>query len=247
MLFWRFRRLQGCLSETRAVDPAAAGAQGIHCVLDNADGRHTDVLCAGAVGHSVVEIVAVLPRCTTRTPVAIGVAAMAGNVLLNLWLRAARSCRGARAGGRYATSVEMALLISLLSQRLQGLEWPQLWATVIKAGVAAGVMTNSLAWAARAWASQPVLLVAPLGLAAGGLPTWPWRSSCACRRSGRSRGWDADGRPHEGARAARASALPRARRCAGVLAPPASAMLSPVSMNRASSVTRSSRSAPGRS
>jgi len=125
----------------------------------------------GLVGHSVVEIVAraFYALHDTRTPVIIGVAAMAGNVLLSLWLRGPLGHAGLALANTVATSVEMVLLVWLLSRRLHGLEWPRLWATVIKGGVAAGVMAAALAWAAREWASQPVLLVAPLGLAAGGL------------------------------------------------------------------------------
>lgn len=125
----------------------------------------------GLVGHSVVEIVAraFYALHDTRTPVAIGIAAMAGNVLLSLWLRGPLGHAGLALANTLATSAEMALLVWLLSRRLHGLEWPRLWATVVKAGVAAAAMAAALAWAARAWADQPILLAAPLGLAAGGL------------------------------------------------------------------------------
>jgi putative peptidoglycan lipid II flippase len=125
----------------------------------------------GLVGHSVVEIVAraFYALHDTRTPVVIGVAAMAGNVLLSLWLRGPLGHAGLALANTIATSVEMLLMVWLLSRRLQGLEWPRLWATVIKAGIAAGLMAVALVWAAREWAGQPVLLVAPLGLAGGGL------------------------------------------------------------------------------
>ncbi len=125
----------------------------------------------GLVGHSAVEILAraFYALHDTRTPVAIGVGAMAANVLLSLLLRGPLAHAGLALANTLATTAEMILLLWLLSRRLGGLEWPQLWATILKAGLAAIAMAVALAWAAGRWAEAPILLLAPAGLVAGTL------------------------------------------------------------------------------
>lgn len=125
----------------------------------------------GLVGHSAVEILAraFYALHDTRTPVAVGVSAMAANVLLSLLLRGPLAHAGLALANTVATTAEMILLLWLLSRRLGGLEWPQLWGTILKAGLAAAAMAAPLVWAADRWAAAPVLLVAPAGLAAGAL------------------------------------------------------------------------------
>ncbi len=123
----------------------------------------------GLVGHSAVEILAraFYALHDTRTPVAAGVGAMAGNVLLSLWLRGPLGHAGLALANTLAVTVEMVLLFGLLSRRLGGLEWPALSATVIKSAVAAAAMALPLAWSAERWGGSPVLLIAPAGLVAG--------------------------------------------------------------------------------
>lgn len=123
----------------------------------------------GLIGHSAVEILAraFYALHDTRTPVAVGVGAMAANVALSLLLRGPLAHAGLALANTVATTAEMILLLWLLSRRLGGLEWPQLWATILKGGIAAAAMAAPLTWAAVRWADAPVLLVAPVGLAAG--------------------------------------------------------------------------------
>lgn len=125
----------------------------------------------GLVGHSAVEILAraFYALHDTRTPVAVGVGAMAANVILSLLLRGPLAHAGLALANTIATTAEMILLLWLLTRRLGGLEWPQLWATIFKAGLAAAAMAAPLAWAADRWAASPVLIVAPAGLVAGAL------------------------------------------------------------------------------
>jgi putative peptidoglycan lipid II flippase len=125
----------------------------------------------GLIGHSVIEIVAraFYALHDTRTPVGIGIAAMLGNIALSIALRGPLGHAGLALANTIATTVEMVALLVLLSRRLRGLEWPRLMATVVKAAVAAVLMAAPLAWGAAAWSDRPVLLVAPVGLAAGAL------------------------------------------------------------------------------
>jgi putative peptidoglycan lipid II flippase len=125
----------------------------------------------GLIGHSGIEILAraYYALHNTRTPVIVGIAAMALNILLSLWLRAPLALAGLALANTIATSLEMILLALLLSRQMGGLEWPQLMATMIKSGLAALLMAVPLWWAAQNWSAAPILLLAPLGLIVGGL------------------------------------------------------------------------------
>jgi putative peptidoglycan lipid II flippase len=120
----------------------------------------------GLVGHSVVEIVAraFYSLHDTRTPVVVGIAAMAGNALLSFWLREPLGHAGLALANTIATTVEMVILVAILSRRLHGLEWPRLIETVVKAGIAAGLMAVPLWWAAGNLAELPVMVVAIGGM-----------------------------------------------------------------------------------
>jgi putative peptidoglycan lipid II flippase len=123
----------------------------------------------GLIGHSVVEIVAraFYALHDTRTPVAVGVGAMALNVLLSVLLIQPLQHAGLALANTLATSIEMALLLGLLVRRLGGLEWPQLSATILRAGVATLVMVLPLSWAAMRWSGDSPVLVGVAGLVIG--------------------------------------------------------------------------------
>jgi putative peptidoglycan lipid II flippase len=125
----------------------------------------------GLIGHSAIEILAraYYALHDTRTPVIVGIATMALNVGLSLWLRVPLALSGLALANTIATTLEMVLLALLLSQRLGGLEWPQLTATVLKSGAATLLMAIPLWWAANHWSNAPVLVLAPAGLVLGGL------------------------------------------------------------------------------
>jgi putative peptidoglycan lipid II flippase len=123
----------------------------------------------GLIGHSVVEIVAraFYALHDTRTPVAVGVGAMALNVLLSVLLIQPLQHAGLALANTLATSIEMVLLLGLLVRRLGGLEWPQLSATILRAGVATLVMVLPLSWAAMRWSGDSPVLVGVAGLVIG--------------------------------------------------------------------------------
>ncbi len=123
----------------------------------------------GLVGHSALEILAraFYALHDTRTPVTVGVAAMAGNVLLSLLLRGPLAHAGLALANTIATTCEMFLLIWLLARRLGGLDGARLGGLAAKASLAAAAMAVPLAWAAGRWTAGPILLIAPAGLIVG--------------------------------------------------------------------------------
>ena len=125
----------------------------------------------GLIGHSAIEILAraYYALHDTRTPVIVGIATMALNVALSLWLRVPLALAGLALANTIATTLEMILLALLLSRRLGGLGWPKLIATVLKSGAAALLMAVPLWWAVNNLSDAPILLLAPAGLAVGGL------------------------------------------------------------------------------
>ncbi len=115
----------------------------------------------GLVAHSVVEIAvrAFYALHDTRTPVAVGVAAMGLNILLSLawigWL----GYGGLALANTVATTLEMAVLLLLLQRRLGSLAWASLGSSLLRVAGVSGVMA-ALAWmtarqlAASPWAGQ---------------------------------------------------------------------------------------------
>jgi putative peptidoglycan lipid II flippase len=110
---------------------------------------------AGLVGHSVVEIVSrsFYALHDTKTPVIIGVGAMTLNVFLSLGFSALfRHIGWAPHGGlalsnSLATTLEMILLLVLMSRRLNGLEGKRILKGAMYATVSTAVMALSiLAW-----------------------------------------------------------------------------------------------------
>ena len=100
---------------------------------------------AGLVGHSVVEVVsrAFYALHDTRTPVAVGVAAMSLNLVFSLtlpgvFIRVGWLPHGGLAlANSLATFLEMIALLWLMRRRLDGLAGRSLWGAVGQAGLAA--------------------------------------------------------------------------------------------------------------
>ncbi len=124
----------------------------------------------GLVAHSLVEIVtrAYYAMHDTRTPVFIGGAAMALNVVLSLALIRVMGDPGSLVRGPFAglalantlaTTLEGALLVTFIRGKVGGLDWPRIGASVGRAGIASAVMGVAL------WAALPV--VRALGQYAG--------------------------------------------------------------------------------
>ncbi len=111
----------------------------------------------GLPAHSVVEITvrAFYAQHDTKTPVAVGVAAMGLNVILSLAFLAAFGALGWPPHGglalsnSLATTAEMAALLLLLRRRLGGLEGRRLAGSLLRIGPAAAAM-GGVAWAVAA-------------------------------------------------------------------------------------------------
>ena len=84
----------------------------------------------GLIGHSAVEILAraFYALHDTRTPVTIGIGAMALNVVLSILLRGSLAHGGLALANTIATLIEMGLMFAYLSIRIGGLDWGALWA-----------------------------------------------------------------------------------------------------------------------
>ncbi len=125
----------------------------------------------GLIGHSAVEILAraFYALHNTRTPVIVGVGAMALNVLLSLLLRGWLLHGGLALANTIAIMVEMALLFVLLSRQIGGLDWDGIGETVLKTTVASAAMGAALFWMAERFADGNKYLVGVGGLAIVGL------------------------------------------------------------------------------
>jgi putative peptidoglycan lipid II flippase len=123
----------------------------------------------GLIGHSLLEITsrAFYALHDTRTPVAIGVGSMVLNVVLSLLLRPVLAHAGLALANTIATTLEMILLLWLLTRRLDGLEWSRLASTALRSLLAAVVMGLPLAWLAGRWSHGPALILGAAGLVIG--------------------------------------------------------------------------------
>lgn len=130
----------------------------------------------GLVGHAVIEIVtrAFYSLHDTRTPVAIGISAMAVNVALSLGLMPAFAAQGWMPHGglalanSVATTGEMAVLLYLISKRLGGLGGRQLVGAVGRMGLACLAMLAGLALTTTGLSSSPAWLVSAASILVGG-------------------------------------------------------------------------------
>jgi putative peptidoglycan lipid II flippase len=111
----------------------------------------------GLVSHAIVEIsVRVFYALhDTWTPVSVGVGAMALNVLLSLWLVRVLQHGGLALANTVATTLEMGLLLAILSRRMAGLDALALGKSVARSGVAAAVMALAV-WAGVRWVQSAV-------------------------------------------------------------------------------------------
>jgi putative peptidoglycan lipid II flippase len=131
----------------------------------------------GLVSHSLLEIVvrAFYAMQDTRTPVIIGGAAMGLNVVFSLTLpgvfsRAGWMPHGGLAlGNSLATSLEVAVLLWLMSKRLKGLGGKAVLSGALKSAAAVAVMSFSLVWWLGWSVGRTQWLVGIGGIAFGGL------------------------------------------------------------------------------
>ena len=146
----------------------------------------------GLPAHCLVEIVvrAFYALHDTKTPVAIGVAAMGLNIGLSLALIAAFEALdwsphgGLALSNSLATTLEMAVLLEIIRRRLGGLEGRRIAGSLARIGVSAammGAVAGALAWVldgTSAWLAGGLALVAgaaeygALSLALGAPEPW---------------------------------------------------------------------------
>ncbi|MFC2029227.1 lipid II flippase MurJ, partial [Chloroflexota bacterium] len=131
----------------------------------------------GLPAHAVVEIVvrAFYAMHDTKTPVAIGVGAMALNVVLSLaFIALFKSLGWIALGGlalsnSLATTIEMVVLLTILRGRLDGLDGRRMASSLMRICAAAllmGLVAAVCAWALEAF---PAILAAVVAVGTGGL------------------------------------------------------------------------------
>ena len=127
----------------------------------------------GLVAHSVVEILvrAFYALHDTRTPVAIGMAAMLLNILLSLLLVERLSFGGLALANSVATGIEMVVLMWLLRRKMGGIDGQALALSVMRCSVAALVMGGAL-WGWLQW-----LAGSSLSLDSRSVALLPWASA----------------------------------------------------------------------
>jgi putative peptidoglycan lipid II flippase len=129
----------------------------------------------GLPAHAVVEIVvrAYYALHDTKTPVAIGIAAMGLNVGLSvLFIRLFASLGWLPHGGlalsnTLATTLEMGALMAILARRLGGLEGAEVSRSLARVGLAAAIMGLAIAALAGLLASFSAWLLSALAILAG--------------------------------------------------------------------------------
>jgi putative peptidoglycan lipid II flippase len=131
---------------------------------------------AGLVGHCIVEVVsrAFYALNDTRTPVAVGIAAMGLNIAFSYAFSAWFTRMGLMPHGglalanSLATALEAAVLLILMRRRLDGLHAGSVAAAAV-VGIAAGSAMAALLWLLmRYGAGQPDWLLVVVGISAGG-------------------------------------------------------------------------------
>jgi putative peptidoglycan lipid II flippase len=96
----------------------------------------------GLIGYSVVKLASpsFYALRDARTPVTISVVSIAVNLVLNLWLFRVMGFLGLALGTALAATVNAALLLVLLSKRINGVDAPRLWRAFLKITAASAVM-----------------------------------------------------------------------------------------------------------
>ena len=112
----------------------------------------------GSVGHAVVEIVvrAFYALHDTKTPVSVGIGAMLLNIALSLWWVNYLSFGGSALANSVATTLEMFLLLALLSRKMNGIDGRRLASSVIRNGSAA-ILMGAGVWFWLQWVEQVTL------------------------------------------------------------------------------------------
>jgi len=125
----------------------------------------------GLVGHAAVEIAAraFYALHNTLIPVAVGVGAMALNIVLSLVLRGPLGHGGLALANTVATGLEMVVLLVLLRRRLGGLEGRRVGLAVLRAVLISGLMAPSLAGLLSRWPDAHPWLLGSGGVMLGGL------------------------------------------------------------------------------
>ena len=131
----------------------------------------------GLVSHSIYEILAraFYALHDTKTPVIVGVISMSFNVVLSLlFVNIFRTIPNVPALGglalanSVATTIEMVVLVIVMSKRLKGLELPAMFLTAGKAAVSAGIMAMGLYfWLSFSHARMSPIIVTLVGAAGG--------------------------------------------------------------------------------
>jgi len=130
----------------------------------------------GLVGHGVVEIVtrAFYALHDTRTPVIVGISAMAANVGLSLGFMAFFRAVGWQPHGglalanSLATTVEMVVLLSLINRRLEGSGDASATGALWRMGVGCLAMVAGLVAVTSVMAGAPAWLLSGAGIVVGG-------------------------------------------------------------------------------
>jgi putative peptidoglycan lipid II flippase len=129
----------------------------------------------GLPAHSVVEIVvrAFYAMHDTKTPVAIGIAAMGLNVVLSLVLIRAFAAMGWMPHGglalsnSLATTIEMGVLLGIIRRRLDGLEGRRMLSSLARIGLAATAMGIAIGLLASLLAGIGMWLICGLSILTG--------------------------------------------------------------------------------
>jgi putative peptidoglycan lipid II flippase len=106
----------------------------------------------GLLGYSAVKIASptFYSLRDARTPVLVSVGAVAVNLVLNLVLVRVMGYRGLALGTAIAAIFNAALLLALLSRRLDGLDARRIASSALRIGLATVVM-GAVAWYSDAW------------------------------------------------------------------------------------------------
>jgi len=125
----------------------------------------------GLVGHSVLEIAAraFYALHNTLTPVLAGVGAVVLNVLLSIALKGSMGFAGLALANTVATTLEMIVLLLLLSRRMGGLDGSRVWQSARRSLLASALLASVLAVPLLLWPEANPWLMGPILLIVGAL------------------------------------------------------------------------------
>ena len=118
----------------------------------------------GLIAHATVEITvrAFYALHDTLTPVSVGIGAMFLNILLSIWWVRYWSFGGLALANSVATTLEMLLMLALLSRKMNGIEGRRLWQAVVRNGGAALLM-GGVVWLWLRWMQTQSAGLSPVG------------------------------------------------------------------------------------